>query len=523
MAEQQQWRQVAEVAEEFLNGFAGTVLLATARDVDSEPLKKWLIANAPDIKLTMVSLESLTEDILPSLKAEKVVACFECGRLLEADAVDAVAQALFNRPAHTFAIVLNQAERIETSEELEMIERGVWRLLVADPMAATANEDLLEQDCYLWSESQSNSFMQNRLTRDSNALSGWLHRKASLDEELIRQQVLYVLNQAEAQQSPEASSEDESANPEKHQIRRTLETVVGFRRRLTRRLDADANSITRQLTISLQTLEQDLTADLGNFLLERFPRGTQVESRKVEELIGEHITRGTGRWRLQAEKLLANQNQETTSEAIDLLNDVDWQIINNVASNQGDRRAYPQALLKELSAMPELRLLYPGASSSVVEFTPQGESLSALLRSILAGSTVGAVAISLLGLGPVGTVAAGVMALLSGSMVNRRIQRSHSLREAEEYGRTAIRDFIRHVVSYVQAQTQQALRPLRDAMTSQLRSLEEMLDRALSGTQSSPEMILKPDPSQEVLDSIRSKVMSAGSLAVSPMGSSTNS
>ncbi len=86
----------------------------------------------PDIQLATLPLQELYLDPLPAVTAEKVIAVFECGRLIESDAVATIINSFFSRPFHSYAVVLNHAERIETENDLNLIERSVQRLLLSN-------------------------------------------------------------------------------------------------------------------------------------------------------------------------------------------------------------------------------------------------------------------------------------------------------------------------------------------------------------------------------------------------------
>src|SRR5215469_6833667 len=88
LAKQRGWSRVADLAGDMLKkGGLPTILIAAAKSVNTDSFQNWIAGIAIDNEVTACSLERLAKDPLPALKADRVVAVFECGRLLEAEEV----------------------------------------------------------------------------------------------------------------------------------------------------------------------------------------------------------------------------------------------------------------------------------------------------------------------------------------------------------------------------------------------------------------------------------------------------
>lgn len=509
LAEQRGWTDVVELTTGLLlNRAASTVLVAAPAGVDTGSFRRWLMEIAPDLALTERPLEGLAQDVRTAMQVDKLIAVFECGRLLEASSMDAIAHAFFCRPAASYAMVLGGAQRLAEAEELDLVERGAWRLLVPDPKVDWSHQDLLESRCYLWEDREPPPFLQQRLQRDMQAFTTWLRDPRAPEDELARQQVLYAIALAEEQSHRSEASTPRESPPSSQRILLELETLTHFRQHVLRWLDAEQASIERALTASLQTLEQDLLHQVRPFLQERLPQlGSSLEGDRVRMLIGDYITAGLTRWRHQAEGLLTSRGRETLADIHGSLQGMDWSLINEVAARHGLPGPYPDALMQEL-------LFRPGIDSIDVrevmgDDSPshqQGLSTLSVIRATLGASIVAATAMAL-HLGPTAAVAGGVLGVVGAEMMNRAIRHGQSLKECEAYARSAIRAVIRQALSHAQEQTRQTVGQLRTRLSEQCKALEAILDRLLVEVHPPADTRTLAHPDREVLDSLRQTVL----------------
>jgi hypothetical protein len=515
LAEQRGWSPVAGLAGDLLAEKAGSaVLVAAAAEVETAAFERWLAANLPGARVTAVRLEDLAEDPAPALKAEKCIALFECGRLVEAGEVEAIAGAFFGRPAGSYAIVLAGAELIDDEEELDLVQKGVWRLLVPGPKPDWGKQDLLEHHCYLWSAGEPHAFLRLRVQRDVQSLGEWLRAPLADADGLAREGALYALDLADEQLRRGEREGHEAPPVHQQRIVEALETLSELRRRLVRRLDADAASIERQLTASLQTLEQDLLHDLRPHL-QGVHRHSSFQADDLRQALTRFISDGVGRWQEGAQELIVARSGEIVAEVESLLTGMDWAVVNELAPAEG-KEPYPRALLDGLTSSPEFQSLNGGFLGETAGADPETMNIPAMMRAALAGTVV--LAMGGLLLGPAGFVAAGVTAVISAALLDRKVRHERSLREAEAYGRSAVRGVVRQSIATVREQTWQAVKPLRERLVTELKGLEGTLEQALDAARRPVDAPSAGNPDRELLAGLRSRAVAAGLVSEAPFG-----
>jgi hypothetical protein len=265
LAAGQSWFPVTE----FLGALSAStdrgILVAAGLGVDPGPLVAWIAAQDDRASCEVTDLEQLQENPGLSLAANRVVVALPCGDLLMPGTVSA-AGAVQQRPAGTFAIVLAGAEVIESPEELEMIERAIWRVLIGPEGVDWAGQDLAAHHCLMWSGAEASVTMSGRLARDHALLREWLAGEVRAPDDLEQARAAYALDLTAELASQEQAVPPAYAGVGPDQVWRLREDVNGLHRELLRRLADDAGAIERQLTASLAMLEQDLLHDVEAYL-----------------------------------------------------------------------------------------------------------------------------------------------------------------------------------------------------------------------------------------------------------------
>jgi hypothetical protein len=501
LAVQREWGPVANLASELLSAeSASTILVARPQGVDATAFKNWLSEVAPNDEPVIAPLEDLANNPLPAIKADRAVAFFDCGHLLDAGAIEAINNAFFSRPLACYAIVMGGAEQLESEEDLNLISRNAWRLLVPEPKADWAGQDLLEQQCFLWSSEPSQGVMTDRLEHDREALLTWLQSQPAQAEELARQRAVYLIDFADESIS-QRPDPDPATDIHRREIVNARETLSEVRRRLTRRLDADASSSERQLTASLQTLENHLLDGLRPYLQQRLPSTSTHFEPELQRLLTDYIRDSSARWQHEIGEVLSQRGRDILSDTETLLRSVDWDLINNVSAESGKSKTYPDALLADAAFGPgviplnERQPQKTGGSSSA-----QTEAFATAVKAAGAGALLTA------SWAVFGLIPAGVVGLFLGVLFVGR-HRKHNLDKCEEYGQSVIRGVIRAAVSNAREQTHHALAPLRESLFGGLRELESTLDDVLNKERPSEAGASSSD--RETLDEYRHKVVAA--------------
>lgn len=515
LAQRRGWEQVSELVDVVLGKQTIPLLIATAEDVDAAALRAWIFAErGASTPVEVISLGELQSDPLRALRAEKVIVLFACGQLISADALEALAGAIFNRPPQAYAIVLGGADRLGGTEDLEVVEYGAWNVLVPEPKAAWVGQDLLQHRCYLWGQGVP-AALAGRVERDRGALAAWIGAPTGAESEdltLLRGEYALALAEDLCEYAPPLS---EGRGPDTRQIRDldTLrETLAESRQRLLRRLDNRVGVTEQQLIASLETREQHLLGGLERDLARRMSLVPSPDEDQLKQIVAEYIARAMGDWDREAAGLLAQQDREFTAEVRLLLDGIAWPLINSVTEKQTPPRTYPAALFDALNSSAEFRALDQGWNRLAGAPTGRGNDLSQTISTAVIGSVIGVGAGFLLGLSPLGYVAAGAAAAVGGSAALRHYGRHRAAEEGSRIGRRAIHEYIGAAIDYVRTHVREAVAPVRARIVEEFRVMEHAADQALVETQQAttavPERQISPD--RELLAGLRERMRATG-------------
>lgn len=456
------------------------LLVAPSVEVDPSPLLAWMTHAAPGIATTISQLELLARDMRPTLMVNRVVAVFECGRLLTPEAVEA-ATAVLTRPPASYAVVLAGASAITDKEDLELVERGVWRLLVRDPQAGWAGQDLTGQRCFLWSAGQMSDLIAPRVARDREMLAGWLRSTVPSFPELERLRALYALDLAEAsaRRTPPVPGGAEQGTLKTERIIRARSEVGDLHQRMLQRLDADTGWMERQLAASLQTLQQDLLGGAGVYL-DRYPasRGS-ASARQVKQAVMEYVMAGARQWRGQALKSLLARRREMTGESENLLAGVDWALVNTVAPRQ-DGKPYPAVLVHALASNPDLQLPDGGERRVVeAEIDSGAAGWNSAIRMAVAGAMLAASVGLVMGPKLLPVASAAALGAAGAGLLGRYRARRHSAGGSLAYARAEIAAFAGAALPQVRQRIDHTMASVRAAVDGEFKALGDVLDRVV--------------------------------------------
>jgi hypothetical protein len=304
------------------------VLLLVAADADAELLRAWIGEQDPQATIATAALESAGLDSAITLAANRVAVVLRCGALLMPEVVEAAA-AVASRPAGTFVVVLSGAEVIRTAEELDLIRRGLWRVLLGTPGEEWAGQDLALRGCLLWSAAPptDGSAMAKAVGGDVELLRHWVVTPpvegAGPDDPagaLAARRAGHAVDLLERGLARAADPTTPSPSHRRTTTRRLRETAADLRTRLLRRIDADRSALELQLTASLQMLENELLDGLGS----RIVRGSEVlQGQALERAVRSYVDDRTLAWRRDAVELAGRRLRQTAAEADDLVDGVD--------------------------------------------------------------------------------------------------------------------------------------------------------------------------------------------------------
>ncbi|MGH2457543.1 MAG: hypothetical protein ACRDIY_01605 [Chloroflexota bacterium] len=475
LASQRGWTAAAGLADALLAEDWSSVLVVAPSDVDARAFERWLAALPIDGRITSLPLDRLLDDPGPAILADRVVAWFACGRLLDANQVEAVARGLFPRSIASYGVVLGQAETIEGPEQLEAIERGAWRLLVARPIANWRGQDLLDHRCFFWSDRAVPSFSRGRVERDTTALTDWLTSPPQRGG-LARTRTLALIDLAEAAVSDGGSAAD-APICDGAEARRLDRAVADLRRRLLHCFDAQSLLVQRELSAASRWLELDAIEGLPSYLDGRLPAlGGSLDADQSRELVLGYLTSVGTRWQADATRLLVSHWHGLAADLDNLLHDVDWPAINRIAADHGETRTFPGALVDELLPMAEVQAVLDGAPRSIpVAPERDGRSLPIALGAAVVGAAVLSVSLFAFGAQPLLRVALGASGVVGGGLMTLRLRRDRASSDAESSAREAVVAALRAADERAREQTAASLAGLRERLVADFRQLEDAL------------------------------------------------
>jgi hypothetical protein len=179
------------------------------------------------------------------------------------------------------------------------MERAIFRVLIPGPTQDWRHQDLAAYRCYFWNDAPARPFLAERCRRDRDELSALLRRPlTALDREsLDRDRAVHLVDFAQEHLSaPEPLASTTPSIDDPH---------AELRRKIRRRLDAEAASLGREVTASLLRLEQKLLL-------------TVDQSEKRKDLPG-RLDDAVTAWRQDIDAELAARAREITAEMQSML------------------------------------------------------------------------------------------------------------------------------------------------------------------------------------------------------------
>ncbi|GJD19173.1 hypothetical protein RIVM261_041290 [Rivularia sp. IAM M-261] len=283
--------------------------------------KAWT-SNFIEGEATEIHLDTLVKDPTSVINIPKVIVVLECGKLLDADTVNILNAAILNRPLLSYAIVLSNAELITNEEDLALIERGTKRLFVSDNN--TKEPQLIENQIFLWSDNETNNFLNARLTHDKQALQNWLTQRLACQQEFERYLALSLVNLAQECLDSTISNKTIDNNSSVKELTKAAEEITNCQRALNNWLISDLTNFNSQLATSLQTVKQNLLQGIEVYLKQNqnnLPNPT---------IMTRYIESGINQWKLASEIFLAQRSQQIIANVKNILTEVNWSVVNQM-------------------------------------------------------------------------------------------------------------------------------------------------------------------------------------------------
>lgn len=464
-------RDVLHFVEALPDGRDRAMLLLAAPGVDTEPLHRWIPRQDGTTPVRTGLLELTSPDAAAPLTANRVVAVLQCGTLLLPDTVEAAA-AVVHRPAGTFAVVLVGAEVVQSAEDLELVQRGIWRVLIGDPGVEWFGQDLAEHGCVLWSDRTVADFIAGHVAKDMERLRQWIRGGVAGYDPLAEMRVWYALDLAERELARRTTAELEPPRAGPGNVSGLRAAAEDLRRRLLRRLDADLAAVELQIAASLQMLEQDLIMGIEEHLDQY--GSESMNGSALAAAVSAYLTEGSRDWRDKALELVVTRLRRTSDETGDLLDGVDWVQV-NTAVGESARGSYPMVILDRLTPRTPLAVPEPDALTGPAPPTREGPAWAPTLRRAAYGAVAAAASLAVLGPELLPVVAAGAIGAAGGAVVDVKVSEFRGRRAAVSYARAAIAATMDEFARTVREQVRQSTAPVRRAVGAEFKELDASL------------------------------------------------
>lgn len=275
---------------------------------------------------------------------EKILAVFECGKIVEPSLYQSITEELFTRPLGSYAILLIGTEKISNEEDLAAVEKIAWGAFVPDHIERLRKDELEKYGVFLWANENVQSDLSERITFDKNALIALLQNFNS--DEFTKFQLQTLLNSAFVKlNQSESPSENKLKNKETpDELLFSISEIKVLRERFLKRFNSNSERLENRLLVSLSTLENELQLNISQYLSSK----EQIIQNNVEQV--EHIVeRGFYEWGNNASNEIETSKEEISEDLKSLFENVDWNRVNQCLSLTNEKMQYPQLLLTSIT------------------------------------------------------------------------------------------------------------------------------------------------------------------------------
>jgi hypothetical protein len=490
-AGEHQWHRLRDFAASLPDDGDPAVLLLASGDADPGPLARWLSLVAPSAAVRTEPLEALIGDPALALRANRVIAAFRCGELLTPETAESGAMVV-QRPAGSHIVVMPGAELIRSDEDLALVQRSMWRLLLSQDGDEWAGQNLAEHRLVLWSDAEVAEFLAERVTSDMKLLEEWLRTEVEVSDDLRAARLAYALDLAEVPSGRPADLADPDADPAitARRLAEALSAVAKGRRRVLGGFDADVLTAELEITASLTMLEQDLLNGVPAFVGRRCE--DVADAAAARTVLRQYADEGLRRWLGSAAASLRAQSDRINDNLHELVDGMEWHVIN--------RTGVPYSPMSFTAVKLDVVLGTGETLEPEIRAGSKGE-LSPSPANIVVGGAIGASAGAVLGAGA--GVAAGLLAGAAGGVAVNRYLTDRKVEQITRQARKFVTSRIANVRDNALTQFRLAAKEQREAVSTAF----DDLVLALEAEPSAPE----PDAGAGPLAKLRERLRLARS------------
>lgn len=409
--------------------------------------------------------------------AERVIVAFPSGGIPTANLTRELAMGPHARPPVTVALLLTDAERIESDEDLDQIQSTARRWLQPSLASDSVTSEPLATEAFLWPQNAiTNAAISMRAQDDLTRLSQWLANPLdpTTRQDLDRRRVLYAIELASSECQAEPSASSLVDGKAVYEARCKL---IELRDQMFARLRMDGDALEAAIRVVIETLECDLYAGLPLFV-ENHAHELKA-GRRAADLFDTYCHEVIQHWGDQPHSAATQWDRVLADLAGQARRCGAWDLVNQALA----RPEYPERLLVLLERS---HVALHSPDTQRLDELPHASAHTILVATV-AGALLGAGAGALVGLGAAVVLGGAGVGGAMGATIRRRVQQSELLHEfeasaGETIGRI-VQTFRAKLTDFVDQRIQQLQNGLNDALSDAQTALDELC-RSLSKNQS---------------------------------------
>jgi hypothetical protein len=479
VAREQNWAEVISGLQALTSTRDGrrTVLVAPA-GVDTGPFRTWAAESSGDLSETVFTAIDFNARM-----ASHLLAYFPGDRLIDAMEVEALVRDFFTRPPGSYAIVI-AVDHLTSEEEAGLLEQTAWRLLVQHPPSNWRLADLQQYGVWSWSASEP-AFMAARVQKDREALAAWLRDPGADLDALGRRQIGGLLRQAEEMHRRQRTVFFTQQASRTRDLAAAIDGLSEFRTRLSRRLEADGESLVAEVTAAMRDWHGPLKESMNRELLSSSDAHLLIRPEKAQEIVKNRLRQAGPEWGEKIAALIRNHRSELQRDSETLFDVVDWTLVNEAAAASAAPAQYPEALFARVFENSDrFDNRPPGTGSIGVPERKEGllrRNLVVLGFPVTVGVSVALWLVSFPLSFPIGMIAGLVSSVTA----------THNAKGECDYGQCALfaseaaHLFLQRSISHFQSEVRVMAARLVQRWEAELRKLENLIDRVMQENQNS--------------------------------------
>jgi hypothetical protein len=485
LAREQDWQGMSADLNAMAESSEGcTAVIVAAAESDPNAFLMWAAAQGLGAGMDSATFREIN---LKARITPHLIAFFAADHLIEAAEVEAVAQNFFTRPAGSYVVVIDVGN-LCSEEDVRVVERSAWRLLVNDPPPNWTQAELVAHGVYFWSPGEVTDFLRGRVETDSRNLVEWLRGPGGAREELEAREAAEMVSVGEELFRQQRGRRLSGNAARVRELAATMDEITEFRDRLNRRLDSDAELLVAEVTAAMRSWSILLKESINSTWSDVFRGNRTIATEMARSIVESKLREVSPVWAAGIGELIQTHRTEFKRDAGELYQFVNWKLINQVTRDSGVSADYPEALLAWAVAGGD-RL-----ESRVTGGTPMGgpqPTESKFVRNLVVlglpvSLGVGAAATWIMRF-PVGIPVGLLAGYLSTVAASQGRVPGCDMEQCRRFAADAVKHFLDRAIAHFQSETRMVVARFRQHVGEDVRRLHGLLEQAMQASYGSGE------------------------------------